>query len=155
MGMSWLIIGRSTSELTEIWKTNKRRNEPFDGYDSIKQWLPYIVKKELDPSLCINGSYSTLRLYVRMYENKELITQLPKIRQNYGFSHAYTHSLYEMNGWLRTFDEKVRMMAVQRDIPFPDTTDDKIELYKVYLEHHSHADNSDIEEDKCPTLDYL
>merc|ERR1712154_340637 len=79
----------------------------------------------------------------------------PKIRQDYGFSHAYTHSLYEMNSWIRTFVEKVRMMAVQRDIPFPDTVNDKIELYKVYLEHHSQGDNSDIEEDGCPTLDNL
>ena len=170
----WLIIGRSVSELTDIWKANKRRNEPFDSYHSIKHWLPYIVKKELDPSLCINGSYSTLRLYVRMWENRALITAIPKIRTDYAFSHAYTNSLREMNGWIRyffncllpspskkhsivyrSFNEKVRMMAVQRDMPVPSELCEQIALYRVYLEHHSHCDESDNEQDQCPTLDCL
>merc|ERR1712232_326149 len=92
-----------------------------------------------------------------MGENKQLITALPQIRQEYGFTHAYTHSLWEMNAWIRDFYEKVRQMAVQRDEAVPDTVSEQIELYKLYLEHHSqgHDDASDREWDECPTLDAL
>merc|ERR1712228_1122417 len=83
------------------------------------------------------------------------ITAIPKIRTDYAFPHAYTHSLYEMNGWIRTFNEKVRLMAVQRDIAVPNEVSEQINLYKLYLEHHSQGDNSENEEDQCPTLDSL
>ncbi len=49
-------------------------------------------------------------------------------------------------------------MAVQRDIPVPDSQSEQIELYKVYLENHSNssmADDEAEEEDECKMIDEL
>merc|ERR1719474_1840233 len=51
------------------------------------------------------------------------------------------------------------MMAVQRDIPFPDDNQrEQIALYKVWMENHSQSTQSDdheAEQDECKMIDDL
>lgn len=57
----------------------------------------------------------------------------------------------------RDFEQKVRAMAVQRDIPVPESQRAQIELYKIWLENHSQPDDSDdeAERDECKMIDDL
>ena len=90
--LRWLTIGNAVCQLVEIWKTNKHN---ISTHNNVREWLPDIIKQKLPPNLLPRGSYSKLRIYARLWENREIITKLPKLRGE------HTHRLYEMNKWLR------------------------------------------------------
>eukprot|EP01083_Nonionella_stella_P043104 116333_1 len=142
--LRWLTIGYAISQLIQIWRVNKRN---ITTHTRIDVWLPAIVQRNLPPNLLRVCSYGQLRKYVRMWENRELITILPKLRGE------HTHRLNQMNRWIREFDKKVKLMAAQREIDIPHNIKEQVELYKVYLEHHSEPVQSDDEDDKCNALD--
>ena len=82
----------SATQLVELWKEHKHL---ITTHTRIDEWLPYLVKSKLAPTLIPRATYPQLRKYSRIWENRDLVTALPKLRGE------HTHKLDEMNGWIR------------------------------------------------------
>eukprot|EP01084_Bolivina_argentea_P085814 155109_1 len=145
--MRWLLIGKILHHLVTIWKNNEDNVKTSTEYKTLKEWLPYIVKRKLPPNLIEFGSYKCLRRYIIFYENKQLICIIPQLRGE------YTHKLHEMNHWLNEFSEKVRIIAVQRDVPIPNDIKQQIQFYKIWKAYHAKQDHSDNENNTSKFLD--
>ena len=89
----WLAVGASVSQLVNIWKEHKHS---ISTHTRIDAWLPDIVKSRLSPNHIPHCSYKQLRKYTIIWENKELVVALPKLRGE------HTHRLNEMNKWIRS-----------------------------------------------------
>ena len=77
-----------------LWKENR---DSIETHTRVNEWLPYIVKSKLAPTLIPRASYTQLRKYARIWEHKEVVIALPKLRGE------HTHKLDEMNGWIRYY----------------------------------------------------
>eukprot|EP01084_Bolivina_argentea_P297977 513427_1 len=147
--LRWLIIGYALYQLTQLWKTHKNN---IKTHTRIDKWLPHIVKQKLPPNLIPRGKYHQLRKYIIMWENRDLITKLPKLR---GES---THRLNEMQQWIREFNRNVALIASQRNMSIPNDINQQMDLYKIWLAHHSKCvsnDNEHNEHNECKTLDSI
>ena len=144
--LRWLVIGHALAELVDIWKNNKH---DIKEYTRIDEWLPAVVKQRLSPSLLHASSWNQLRKYVILYENRYIVTELPKIRGE------QTHRLNELIRWLSEFNAGVQHMCNERKIIKLNDDNERILLYKEYLEFHDDGVSQDSDQNRCDTIEYI
>ena len=90
--LRWFMIGYALYQLIHIWKENKNKIENFTRIDA---WLPNIVQQSLPPNMVKCGSYQQLRCYAYIWEHREIVNALPKLRDE------TTNSLRVMREWIK------------------------------------------------------
>ncbi|ETO26067.1 hypothetical protein RFI_11068 [Reticulomyxa filosa] len=112
----WLLIGHAIYQLQSLWEKCKEEIKREYGVFRIGDWLPLMLRGQVNPCFQVHCGYSQLKKYLKIFIHRDVIIPMCKLTQE------FTRNLDHMVTKLKEFQQKVRLNVSKQQLRLQDAT---------------------------------